>query len=46
MAWYKIHYSEQDVEVEASEEAEADFLARQEVEPDSIEEIDSPSEDY
>lgn len=44
MTWYKVHFPEQDIKVEASEDAEAEFTACEEVECDSIEEIDEPSE--
>jgi hypothetical protein len=40
MTRYKVHFPEQDIFVDASEEAEADFLAQQECECDSIDEVD------
>jgi hypothetical protein len=36
---YKVHFFEQDVIVDATEEAEAEFLARDEVECDAIGEV-------
>jgi len=38
---YKVHFSEQDVFVDATEEAEAMFLAQSDVECNSIDECDT-----
>lgn len=40
MTHYDVHFPEQTITVEASDEAEAYFVAQQECEPDDIEEVD------
>jgi hypothetical protein len=45
MTRYKVHFPEQDVYVNATCEAEADFTARDDVEPDSIEEVEGCSDE-
>jgi hypothetical protein len=44
MTKYRVHFSEQDIVVDAEDSAEADFLAREGVECDSIEETDEECE--
>ena len=41
MAQYAVHFPSQTVYVEANDEADAHFTALMEVDPDSIEEIES-----
>ena len=42
MTLWLVHFQEQTIEVEAEDEAEAHFMAGQEVEPDSIEQAGVP----